>query len=214
MIKRTMTVFVMILIIFIAIWTRAFIGSMNNFAKGEAFYVNKQYIKAITFFDRSMHWYTPFNPYIEKSAEYLWEIGGQAEKNIDNQLSLISIETIRNSFYSSRSFYSPGVPWIKRCDDRIRNITKNQDNNILKGSGGFNDQDRIYEQNIVYNDPAIFWTVVLEIGLFGWIGAMIGFIFVCSRPCLNCDKYIHKYWFWILLAIINYGLWVLGTIKA
>jgi len=212
-IKHIILIFVLLAIIFIAIWTRAYIGSMKNYYHGETFYINKQYIKAITFFDRSMHWYTPFNPYIERSAEYLWEISEQADENNDEQLSLIAIETIRNSFYSSRSFYSPGFYWIKRSDDKIRNIIEHQNHKIGEGRV-LDGEERIYEQNLVYNDPVIFWTIVLEIGLFGWIGAMIGLILVYSRPCLNCDKYIYKYWFWILLAIINHGLWVIGTIKA
>ncbi|HJX35111.1 MAG TPA: hypothetical protein VJ373_08045 [Desulfatiglandales bacterium] len=199
---------------FIAIWTRAFIASMKNYAQGEVFFLDKQYVKAITFFDRSMHWYAPFNPYIDRSAEYLWKISGQAEQGNDERLCLFAIETIRNSLYSSRSFYSPGVDWIKRCDNKIQDIIENQNTKIFKVKDEFKSQDKINKQVIVYNDPNIFWTIVLEIGLFGWIGAILGFISIYQRPCLKTDRYIHTYWFWISLACINYSLWILGIINA
>jgi hypothetical protein len=200
-------------IIFFAIWTRAFIGSMKNFNKGEVYYRDKQYIKAITFFDRSMHWYTPFNTYIERSAEYLWEIGNQAEEVNDEQLSLIALETIRNSFYSSRSFYSPGTGWIKRCEDKISDLVKNKNGEIFQGNDSKNN-DRLYEQKMAYNDPIILWTLILEIGLFGWIGSIIGFIFFYLGTDIKINKYISTYWLWIILLVFNYGLWIIGMIKA
>ncbi len=211
--KHALLIIAMLAIIFLAIWARAFIGSMKDFAQGEVFFRDKQYIKAVTFFDRSMHWYMPFNPYIERSAEYLWKISNRAEEINDDQLSLIAIETIRNSFYSSRSFYSPGVAWIKRCDDKIYNLTRSQNKEMFK-NGDLNEQYKTYRQDMTYNDPILFWTIVLEIGLFGWIGAIIGFIFFYLGSCLKTDKYVHTYWFWMLLAAISYSLWILGMIKA
>lgn len=212
--RRIVLVFILLMIMFLAIWARAFIGSMKDFARGEGYFNNEQYIKAITYFDRSMHWYTPFNSYIKRSAEYLWKISEQAEQINDNQLSLIALETIRNGFYSSRSFYTPGANWIKRCDDEILNITKDQNENRFKSRDENDFINKIFRQDIVYNDPAICWTIVLEIGLFGWIGAVLGIIFFCLRPSLKTDKYIHTYWFWILIAVINYSLWIIGMIKA
>ena len=215
--KRTrhiVIIFALLVFILFMIWTSAFIGSMNNFVKGKDYFNNQQYIKAITFFDRSIHWYTPFNPFIEKSAEYLWKISEQAEQINDDQLSMIAIETIRNSLYSSRGLYSPGVTWIKRCDDKIQNIIKNQNEEIFKVKDEFESQDKIIKQVIIYNDPNIFWTIVLEIGLLGWISAILGFIFFYLKPCSKTDKYKHIYLFWILLICISYSLWIIGMIKA
>jgi len=209
--RHIVLIFLLLAIMFIAVWTKAFIGSKINFKEGEEYFNDQQYIKAITFFDRSMHWYAPFNPYIDKSAEYLWQISEQAEQSNDTRLSIFAIETIRNSHYSSRSFYSPGVDWIKRCDNKIQDIIENQNTKIFKVKDEFKSQDKINKQVIVYNDPNIFWTLVLELGLFGWIGAVLGFISFCLRP--KTGKHIHNYWFWILLAVINYSLWILGLIK-
>jgi hypothetical protein len=209
--RHTMLVFTLMVVIFFSIWTKAFIGSMNNFAKGEDFFRHKEYFKAITFFDRSMHWYTPFNPYIERSAEYLWEISNRAEQINDDQLSLIAIETIRNSFYSSRSFYSPGTAWIEKCETKIHNITGMQKEATLQGNTYSKDY---VDKQIKYNDPVIFWTLILEIGFLGWIASVLGFIFFCLRQDKKINNFVHSYWFWISLTGINYSLWVLGMINA
>lgn len=96
-IKKTYMILGLIAIFLIMVWARAFYGSMKAYHQGEIYLKGKQYIKAITFFDRSIHWYTPFNPYVRKSAERLWEIGNYAEGQGDIKLALIAYlpETFR-----------------------------------------------------------------------------------------------------------------------
>ncbi|MDB9822135.1 hypothetical protein OAC89_00365 [Deltaproteobacteria bacterium] len=212
-VKHAAFIFMVVVILFLSVWARAFIGSMKNFDQGEEYFYKQQYIKAITFFDRSMHWYAPLNPYIKRSAEYLWEISNQADQINDEQLSLIALETIRDSFFSSRSFYSPGTIWIERSESRIRNIVNNQKGLILQGNDGYG-EDAIDTSSIEYNDPNIFWTIVLEIGLFCWIGSVIGFIYFFLGSDNKDNRYVCTYWFWILVAGVNYGLWILGMVKA
>ncbi|MFX1297380.1 MAG: hypothetical protein ACFFD2_21310 [Promethearchaeota archaeon] len=211
--KHTTFIIVMVVILFLALWARAFIGSMNNFRRGEAYFYKQQYIKAITFFSRSMHWYTPFNPYIERSAEYLWEISEQSEQINDEKLSLIALETIRDSFYSSRSIYSPGINWIDKSEGEIRNIVNNRKKSMFQRNDGIT-ENNIHVSGIEYNDPNIFWTIILEIGMFGWIGSVICFIFFSLGVVNKSIRFIHSYWFWILVAGVNYGLWILGMVKA
>jgi hypothetical protein len=213
LIRRIAFIFMVVVILFLAVWVKAFIGSMKNYNIGEEYFHNQQYIKAITFFDRSMHWYTPFSPYIERSAEYLWEISIQAEQINDAQLSLIALETIRNSFYSSRSFHSPGMVWLERCEDRIRNLTRDKNEEIL-GNDDADSENNVYESSMEYNDPNIFWVIVLEIGLFGWIGSVICFIFFYLGAENKSDRFIRSFWLWTLLMGINYAFWILGIIKA
>lgn len=212
--RNIILIFAILAILFIAVWTRAFISSMKDFSRGEELFYDKQYIRAITFFDRSMHWYAPFNPYIERSAEYLWEISEQGENIKDEKLSLIALETIRNSFYGTRSFYSPGTTWIKRCEDRITYIVQNQDEKNIKASDSGRKGNEKSESNMRYNDPAIFWVFVLEIGFLVWIGAIIGFIYFCLGAYNKANNYICNRWFWISLTGVSYGLWIFGMIKA
>ena len=205
-------IFVLLSIVFITIWIRAFIGSMNNFSKGKEFFRDKQYLMAITFFDRSMHWYTPFNPYIERSAKYLWQIGKKAEYEGDEKLSLIAIESIRNSFYSARSFYSPGIYWINRCEKKIYQI-----NNQKKPISGVNDsgnENIINPPRMEYNDPSIFWTIIMEIGLFGWIGSMISFTIFGLGSNKEHRSVTRSYCLWALMIGAFYSVWIMGMINA
>jgi len=65
------------------VWARAFYGSMTAYYEGETYLKAQQYIKSITFFDRSIHWYTPFNFFVERSTERLWGLGNHTEQQGD-----------------------------------------------------------------------------------------------------------------------------------
>jgi hypothetical protein len=211
--RNFLLVVALLFIVFISIWVRAFTGSMKDYLKGRDLLVEAQDVQAVTYFDRAMHWYTPFNPYVERSAEYLWKISEKAEKTGDYILAKIAVESIRSSFYGSRSFYTPGKNWIAKCDERISSIVQNYDDKIFSDSSINSKLQSDYVIATVYNDPDIFWTIILEIGLFGWIGATIGFIHFCISKEIKPDTFIFKHWFWISIACICYGLWISGMIK-
>lgn len=196
-------------VVFAVVWVRAFYGSMHAYQQGEGYLEKHQYIKAITFFDRSIHWYTPFNPYVSKSAQRLWEICIQAEQQGDIHLALIAARTIRRGFLGARSFYVPGEDWISRCDSKIVHL-------MTKGAG---EQDMKRDTDISFStqkgsEPNVFWTFVLEVGLFGWIGSLIGFLMhgltqgqtlrLRSRPAI----------LWGTMVIIFYTLWIVGMVRA
>jgi len=84
------------LLLLAILWARVFCGSMKDFETGETFLKENQIIRAITYFDRSLHWYAPLNPYVQKSAQRLWEIGDRAERDGDLKLAFIAFSTIRN----------------------------------------------------------------------------------------------------------------------
>jgi hypothetical protein len=172
--------FALLAVISIAVWTRAFIGAAKDYKSGEDLLNSKEYVRAIAFFDRSLHWYTPLNPYVERSARDLWDISETAEKANDHHLSLMALESIRNSFYSARSFYSPGSAWIGRCDERIKDILKIQDKEV-EGGGDSSGNDE-HRTDLHYNDPEILWTLIMEAGLFCWIGSILGWIVFCLSP--------------------------------
>lgn len=191
------------------VWGRAFYSSMHACQQGERYLEKDQYVKAITFFDRSIHWHTPFNPYVSRSARYLWEICEQAERQGDVQLALIAVRTIRQGFLGTRSFYTPGEDWIRRCDDKIVSLTAGD-------SGGEDlNPDRALSRSLHgAQEPDIFWTLILEIGLFGWIGSVIGFLLQGltrgGSPKLRSGPAV----FWGIMTIVFYVLWILGMTRA
>jgi hypothetical protein len=57
-----------------------------------------------------------------------------------------------------------------------------------------------------------FWSVVVEIGFFGWIGSTIALIFkgINDENRLNKKQAL----FWGIMIVIFYALWVAGLVNA
>lgn len=184
-----------VLLFLILVWARAFYGSRESFFKGEALFKEGQTIRAITFFDRSIHWYTPFNPYVERSARRLWEIGEKAQREGDGKLALIAFETIRSGFYGASHIVVPGKDWIAKVDAKLLEL----------GAGGKDVKDP-------HPDP--FWSVVVVGSFLGWVGSVIGLILSVMRPRRSPGKTWTKGLQWISIGAACFALWILGMFKA
>ena len=195
------------------VWARAFYGSMQAYQKGETYLEEKQYVRAVTFFDRSIHWYTPFNPYVRKSAERLWEIGEQAEKQGDIRLALIAFRTIRSGFYGASHFRTPGMAWIKKSERKINALLGNEERGreVSDDSASLR-EDLLRDQKST--SPKILWTIVLEIGFLGWIGSVIGFIMFRMRHETEVEYRAFSKFLWIMLTVVFFTLWIVGMMKA
>lgn len=205
-----------LLLVFIGlfiVWGRAFYGSMKAYQKGETYLKEKQYIRAVTFFDRSIHWYTPFNPYVRRSAESLWSIGEQAEKEGDLRLALIAFRTIRSGFYGASHFRTPGKPWIKKSEEKVNALMR------TGGKGGDVSSDSASLRESLLNDqkstsPKVVWTIVLEFGFLGWIGSVIGFIMYRLRHEKEGEARASLKILWLILGVVFFSLWIVGMMKA
>lgn len=187
--------------LFFILWVRVFYGSMQNYKIAETFLSENQTIRAITYFDRSLHWYSPFNPYVHKSAQRLWEIGDRAEREGDLKLAVIAFSTIRSGFYGSSHFFVPGKEWIERSEGRIRDLVRPEEKAKL-----------LPDQKVTH--PDVFWTVVLEIGLLGWIGSLLGLIMAGMGRSKESRPPFVLIVSGITLAAICFSLWILGMFKA
>jgi hypothetical protein len=191
------------------IWVRAFYGSILAYQEGESYFKKQQYVEAITFFDRSLHWYTPLNPYVRQSAQRLWEIGLCAEQEGDIRLALIAIRTIRQGFCAARSFYTPGKDWIDKCDTKIDSLMAKE----LEGDkiGGEATGPSAEQGN---TEPDIFWSLVLEVGFLGWIGSVIGFLIhaLTGRKALKLRS--KPAILWGTMVVFFYTLWIMGMMRA
>ncbi len=200
-------------ILLIMVWARAFYGSMNAYNEGETYLSHQQYIRAITFFDRSIHWYTPLNPYVRKSAERLWEIGNHAELEGDTKLALIAYRTIRSGFYAATSFCTPGKRWIEKCDLKIYKLIQLELAEKKVRDGRIWDKKVLPERQMV-TIPNIFWTIILEIGFLGWIGSVIGFIVFRLGRKGDSTNLISSKLPWAAFTIVFFALWIVGMMKA
>ena len=211
--KTTSMILGLLIIVLIMVWARAFYGSMKTYGQGERYLKQNQYIKAITFFDRSIHWYTPFNPYVKKSAERLWEIGAFAEHRRDFKLALIAYRTIRQGFYAASSFYTPGKNWIRKCDLKISELTELEEGAKKTQKGPLGDKKPEYQSKKV-TSPNIFWTIILEIGFLGWIGSAIGFITFLLKDNRKLRSFISAAFKWGCVMLVFFVMWIIGMMKA
>ena len=197
------------LVVLALVWIRAFFVSMHAYQEGEGDFKKQQHIKAITFFDRSIHWYTPFNPYVHKSAQRLWEIGTQAEQQGDIPLALIATRTIRRGFLAARSFYTPGRDWIDRCDAKIASLVdQGSKDQRMRGAA------EVSLPPQASPEPNVFWTIILEVGLIGWIGSAIGFLMLSIISGQTVRFSSGTAIFWGILVVVFYAMWIVGMMRA
>ncbi len=197
----------------VMVWGKAFYGSMRAYDQGETYLRAHQYIEAVTFFDRSIRWYAPFNPYVRKSAERLWEIGLQAEREGDIRLALIATRTIRRAFYAATNVCTPGTDWISKCDARISELMRveqgeeeNLGGSIRPGKSEFPRQESRW--------PSSLWSIITEIGLVGWIGSVMGFIVFSCRGNRKLRLLTYPAFVWGGCALIFFALWLFGMTRA
>lgn len=197
------------LVVLALVWIRAFFASKHAYQAGEGYFNKQQHIEAITFFDRSIHWYTPFNPYVHKSAQRLWEICTHAEQQGDIPLALMAARTIRRGFLAARSFYTPGRDWLDRCDAKIPLLM----NQGLKGQR-LRGAAEISSPPQPSPEPNVLWTLILEVGLIGWIGSAIGFLILSLRGGQTVQLRSGAAIFWGTMVIVFYTMWIVGMIRA
>lgn len=192
-----------ILLVLIILWVRVFYGAMESYKKGETLLQEGQIIRAVTFFDRALHWYAPLNPYVDKAALRLWEIGEQAEKAGDERLSVIAYESIRNGFYGATHLLTPGKDWIGKVDSRLERLSRDP------AGKGDTSQSKAFSGASPH--PAPFWSVLVVIGFLGWIGSLIGL--VIGTPVQGGVRRRRRV-MWLAFAVLWFILWIAGMIKA
>jgi hypothetical protein len=215
--KRIMTGLMILGLVAMAlamVWARAFFGSMRAYQQGEVHLVENEQVKAITFFDRSIHWYTPFNPYVQRSAEQLWQISIEAEQEGDIYLALIAIRTIRRGFYSATSVYTPGKNWIRKCDVRMNELMAMEHGNS-RGMPSFSPEGAAKSpERQKAKHVSIFWRILVQIGFLGWIGSALGFIMFACKDDRKATFLTPRGLEWGGAALIFFAFWIIGMVKA
>ncbi|MBW1999038.1 MAG: hypothetical protein JRJ29_13885 [Deltaproteobacteria bacterium] len=213
LVRRNLLVTGLVLVMFLMLWARAFYGSVKAYHKGEDFLKQENYIRAITYFDRSIHWYTPLNPYVRKSAERLWEIGEKAQEIGDNKLALIAYRTVRSGFYATSHFIIPYKEWIERAEARIATLVEEEQKDRGVSEDIASIRDSILESQKA-RSPDVFWTIVLEVGLMGWIGSIIGFIMLYLKKEGASGFFRISTLKWLGLTAPFFFMWIIGMMRA
>ena len=204
----------LIFIFFVIIGMKVFYLQRSHFILAEKYYKEANWKLAIREYDNAMHFYTPLSPYIQKSAEKLWQIGEMFEKQGRLDWANIAYGSIRSSFYASRSLYTPRKDWIKKCDDKIADLNVK----ILIKEGSIKPEEAEAEKEkflyVIKVDraPVPLWALFAEIGFVGWIVSVIFIIFKGFDENGKPRKRFALYG--ILLFIFSFTLWVVSLLKA
>lgn len=186
----------------------------DHFVSAENYYGASQWKLAIREYDDVMHAYSPWSPYIERSAERLWSMGKMFEKEDKPMWAVDAFSAIRSSFFASRSFYTPGKRWIEKCDEEIAGL----DVKMLIKDGSVKPEEAAAEKaRLLYvmkvdREPAPGWAMAAEASFFGWVASVLFMIFrgfdeggrLRSRPAL----------YGFFAFALSFGVWVISLLKA
>ena len=203
-----------ILLFLVLVGGRTFYLQRSHFMAAEEYYTEANWKLAIREYDTAMHFYTPWSPYIEKSARKLWQIGEMFENQDRLDWANIAYSSIRSSFYSSRSLYTPGKLWINKCDEKIADL--NVKMLIKEGSLKLEEADAEKRKHLyvmkVDRAPDPFWSILLEIGFFGWVGSVLFIIF----KGFSDNGKIHKKFalYSVLSFLLSFTIWVVASLNA
>lgn len=203
----------MILLFFSMVYLKVFLSSRTEFRAAEAALVKGDDREAIVHYERAILWYLPVGGYVEPSAEALWKLATLLEEK-DKKLALEAFRSLRSSFYATRSFYTPGQEWIDRSDQKIAALMA-QEPPYSEADKEKTTEQRAQEALAILKmplKPHAGWSIVLEIGFWGWVGGVLLFI----ATGFNAEnRVIPKRGFvWGGVILFFYSLWIIGMMNA
>jgi hypothetical protein len=152
-------------------------NARQELAHGEDAHTNGAYHVAITHYARAIKWYTPGSTTVQYAVERLWQLGTEAETRHDWPLALEAYQSLRSGLYAVQSFYGPYQSWIPRSEERIAPLlAKTKAGTEQDEAKLAQDTARFAMQLQRHVGPHLGWSVLVEIGFLGWVGATVGLI--------------------------------------
>jgi tetratricopeptide (TPR) repeat protein len=184
-------------------------NARQEFTIGEEAYTRGAYDVAITHYERAIKWYTPFSNTIRHAVERLRQLGTEAEARGDRHLALAAYQSLRASLYAVQSFYIPYQSWIPKTEERIApllaKIKAGEEPNEDKLR---QDTARFAMQLQRHVGPHLGWSVLVEIGFLGWVGATVGLIWYVVDKAGNFAR--RQGLLWGSLIAVFFALWLIG----
>ena len=197
-------------IIFLAMLSiKVMYHASQEFALGEQQWTQGELKKALVHYERTIKWYTPWSTVVQRAVERLWQLGTEAETRGDTALALEAYQTLRSSLYAVQSFYIPYASWIPQCEARIAPLLAQvkagehpQENQLAQ------DTARFAMQLQRHVGPQLGWSILLEVGFLGWVGATVGLIWYMVDAEGNFVR--RQSVVWGSLMALFFTLWVIG----
>lgn len=212
--RLTVAALTLIGVFFILVFLYTAFHARDEYAQGKAALHGGDYSRAVTHFNRAVHWYSPGSKSVRQSIEALWQIGTEAESRGDHRLALDAFQSLRSSLYSARSSYTPYPEWISKCDERIAALYAHDLAAPSSESSPAIETKKNTMLKILKTPtaPKVGWSLLCEGGFIGWIACTIVFILrVFTPPTGFCPR---RAVFWGGLLAAFYALWILGMLNA
>src|SRR3989449_10325707 len=201
---------VVLLVTFIVIlYAKVAYNSGQDFALGEDAYTHGEYKRAITHYERTIKWYTPLSPVVQRAVERLWQLGMEAEARGEVSLALEAYQTLRSSLYAVQSFYVPYQSWIAKSEERIAPLLAKTRAGEEQGEDKLaQDTARFAMQLQRHVGPYLGWSILVELGFLGWVGATIGLIWYVVDEQGHFVR--RQGLLWGSLLAFFFALWLIG----
>lgn len=209
--KKPVQYAILAIVVLLVLIGRVFYQSRNAYLEAEALEKAGKYQESIMQFDQSAHGYFPGNPFVGRSLQKLWEIGQKLEQKEPN-LSLWAYDSMRGSIYAVRSVYLPHAFWLEKVNARIAELRTAEELRSVP-TKNLSEVLAFHQAKLnIDQGPNLGWSLILELGFFGWIISVVGFIWkgFDSRGVMYPRPSVP----WIFGIILSFGIWIIGLIKA
>jgi len=209
MLRKAVSILYILLFVSVMLLMKTIFNARQEFAYGEQAFTRGEYAVAITHYERTIKWYTPFSKTIRHAVERLWQLGTEAETRGEWHLALEAYQSLRASLYAVQSFYIPYQSWIPKTEERIAPLlaqTKaGQESNADKLA---QDTARFAMQLQRHVGPHLGWSILVEIGFLGWVGATVGLIWYVVDEAGHFAR--RQGLLWSGLIAIFFALWLIS----
>jgi hypothetical protein len=142
-------------------------------------------------------------------VEHLWQLGTEAETRGDGRLALTAYQSLRASLYAVQSFYIPYQSWIPKTEERIAPLlAKTKAGEEPNADKLAQDTARFAMQLQRHVGPHLGWSILVEIGFLGWVGATVGLIWYVVDEAGNFAR--RQGLLWGSLMAVCVALWLIG----
>jgi hypothetical protein len=193
----------------VILYAKVAYNARQDFTLGEDAYIHGEYKRAMTHYERTIKWYTPLSTTVQRAVEHLWQLGTEAEARGELALALEAYQTLRSSLYAVQSFYIPYQGWIPKTEERIAPLlAKTKAGEEPNADKLAQDTARFAMQLQRHVGPHLGWSILVEIGFLGWVGATVGLIWYVVDEAGNFAR--RPGLLWGSLMAVCFALWLIG----
>jgi hypothetical protein len=200
---------VLLAVFLVILYAKVAYNARQDFALGEDAYTHGEYKRAITHYERTIKWYTPLSTVVPRAVERLWQLGTEAEVRGDVSLALEAYQALRSSLYAVQSVYIPYQSWIPKSEERIAPLLAKTKVGAEPNADKLQqDTARFAMQLQRHVGPHLGWSILVEIGFLGWVGATVGLIWYVVDEAGNFAR--RQGLLWGSLLAVCFALWLIG----